>query len=220
MLKAVLCDIDGTLVDSNTLHAEAWMRTFAKFGYNFSLDDLLHQIGKGGDQLIPHYIPSDQLPQLKEPMEKYRKELFHAEYFGRIRPFPGARALLQKMRAAGLRVAVATSASREDLGKLKEIARINDLVEEETTRDDAAQSKPHPDIFNATLDRLKVQPSEAMALGDTPWDIEAAKRAGMSTVAVMNGGWTKEQLFSAGAIAAYKDVAELADRFEQSEFSR
>ena len=103
MLKAVLCDIDGTLVDSNTLHAEAWMRTFAKFGYNFSLDDLLHQIGKGGDQLIPHYIPSDQLPQLKDPMEKYRKELFHAEYFGRIRPFPGARALLQKMRAAGLK---------------------------------------------------------------------------------------------------------------------
>jgi HAD superfamily hydrolase (TIGR01509 family) len=220
MLKAVLCDIDGTLVDSNTLHAEAWMRAFARFGYNFSLDDLLHQIGKGGDQLIPHYIPSEQLPQLKEPIEKFRKELFHAEYFDRVRPFSGARALLEKMRAAGLRVAVASSASRDDLGKLKEIAQIEDLVEEETTKDDAEKSKPHPDIFQATLDRLKVQPAEAMALGDTPWDIEAAKRAGVSTVAVTSGGWPKEQLSSAGAIAVYKDVAELADRFEQSEFSR
>jgi phosphoglycolate phosphatase-like HAD superfamily hydrolase len=119
MLKAVLCDIDATLFDSNTLDAEAWMRAFAKFGYNFSLDDLLHQIGKGGDQLVPRYIPSDQLPRLKEPIENYRKELFHAEYFGRIRPFPGARALLQKMRTPGLRVAVASSASREDLGKSK-----------------------------------------------------------------------------------------------------
>jgi phosphoglycolate phosphatase-like HAD superfamily hydrolase len=117
-------------------------------------------------------------------------------------------------------VAVASSASRDDLGKLKEIAQIEDLVEEETTKDDAEKSKPHPDIFQATLDRLKVQPPEAMALGDTPWDIEAAKRAGVSTVAVTSGGWTKEQLSSAGAIAVYKDVAELADRFEQSEFSR
>jgi HAD superfamily hydrolase (TIGR01509 family) len=220
MVKAALCDIDGTLVDSNTLHAEAWVRTFAKFGYQFSLDDLLHQIGKGGDQLIPHYIPSDRLPHLKEPIEKFRKELFHAEYFDRIRPFPGARSLLQKMRAAGLRVAVASSASRDDLDKLKAIARIEDLVEEETTRDDAAKSKPQPDIFQAALDRLKVQPSEAMALGDTPWDIEAAKRAGVNTVAVTSGGWSEEQLSSAGAIAVYKDVAELADRFEQSEFSR
>jgi HAD superfamily hydrolase (TIGR01509 family) len=220
MLKAVLCDIDGTLVDSNALHAEAWMKAFAHFGYHFTVDDLLHQIGKGGDQLIPHYIPPDQLPQLEEPIKKFRKALFQAQYFNRIRPFPGARALLQKMRSAGLRVALASSADRGDLPRLKEIAQITDLVEEETTSDDAEKSKPHPDIFQATLDRLKLHASEVIALGDTPWDIEGAKKAGVNTVAVTSGGWTENQLYSFGAIAVYRDVGQLAHEFERSEFCR
>jgi HAD superfamily hydrolase (TIGR01509 family) len=220
MLKAVLCDIDGTLVDSNALHAEAWMRTFAHFGYTFTFEDILHQIGKGGDQLIPHYISAEQLPQVEKRIKTYRKDLFQAEYFDRIKGIPGSRALLRKMREAGLRIALASSADEEDLPRLKSIAEIEDLVEEETASDDAEQSKPHPDIFQAALARLRVQPSEAMALGDTPWDIEAAKNAGINTVAVTSGGWTEEQLYLAGAIAVYRDVGELADRFEQSEFSR
>ncbi|HEY6990250.1 MAG TPA: HAD family hydrolase [Bryobacteraceae bacterium] len=219
MLKAVLCDIDGTLVDSNVLHAEAWVRAFAHFGYRFSLDDVLHQIGKGGDQLIPHYVPSDRLADLEEPIKKFRKDLFHEQYFDRIKAFPGSRALIEKMRRAGLRIALASSADKEDLGRLKRIAQIEDLVEEETAGEDADKSKPHPDIFKAALDRLRVDSSEAMALGDTPWDIEAAAKAGLPTVAVTSGGWAEDQLRTAGAIAVYKGVAEIAERFERSEFN-
>ena len=219
MLKAVLCDIDGTLVDSNVLHAEAWVRAFAHFGYRFRLDDVLHQIGKGGDQLIPHYIPSDRLAELEEPIKKFRKDLFHEQYFDRIKAFPGARVLLEKMRRAGLCIALASSDDKEDLGRLKRIAQIEDLVEEETAGEDADKSKPHPDIFEAALDRLRVDSSEAMALGDTPWDIEAAAKAGLPTVAVTSGGWVEDQLRAAGAIAVYQGVADIAERFENSEFN-
>jgi HAD superfamily hydrolase (TIGR01509 family) len=220
MLKAVLCDIDGTLVDSNVLHAEAWVRAFAHFGYNFTRNDILHQIGKGGDQLIPHYIPADRLPELEGPIQKFRKELFHAQYFDQIKPFPGARNLLEKMRHAGLRIALATSADKEDLSRLKRIADIEDLVEEETASEDAQKSKPHPDIFQAALVRLQVEPSAAMALGDTPWDVQAAGNTGISTVAVTSGGWDEDQLYTAGAIAVYEGVAKIAEVFERSEFSR
>lgn len=219
MLKAVLCDIDGTLVDSNAQHAEAWVRAFAHFGFRFTFEDILHQIGKGGDQLLPHYIPVEQLSQLEEPIKKYRKALFQTQYFDQLKAFPGARTLLQKMRQAGLRIGLATSADKGDLARLKRIAEIEDLVEDETTSDDAEKSKPHPDIFQVALARLRVQPSEAMALGDTPWDIEAAKGAQINTVAVTSGGWTEPQLYSAGAIAVYADVAELAAEFERSEFT-
>jgi HAD superfamily hydrolase (TIGR01509 family) len=220
MLKAVLCDIDGTLVDSNVLHAEAWVQAFAHFGYNFTRTDILHQIGKGGDQLIPHYIPADRLPELEEPIKTFRKELFHAQYFDRIKPFPGARALLEKMRHAGLRIALATSADKEDLGRLKRIAGIADLVEEETASEDAQKSKPHPDIFQAALVRLQVESSAAIALGDTPWDVQAAGNTGISTMAVTSGGWDEDQLYTAGAIAVYEGVAKIAEVFERSEFSR
>jgi HAD superfamily hydrolase (TIGR01509 family) len=220
MLKAVLCDIDGTLVDSNALHAEAWVRAFAHFGYRFTRNDILHQIGKGGDQLIPYYIPADRLPELEEPIKEFRKALFHAEYFDRIKPFPGARALLEKMRHAGLRIALASSADKEDLSRLKRIAQIEGMVEEETASEDAPKSKPHPDIFQATLARLQVKPAEAIALGDTPWDIQAAGKTGIATVAVTSGGWAEDQLYAAGAIAVYDGVAKIAETFEQSEFSR
>ncbi|AXC10412.1 putative phosphatase [Acidisarcina polymorpha] len=220
MLEAVLCDMDGTLVDSNALHAEAWSRTFAHFGIVVGFDEALHQIGKGGDQIIPTFVSRESLPRLEKPIKEYRSSLFHREYFNRIKAFPGSRELLLKMRAVGLRIAVASSSEKDDLEKLKEIAGIADLVEKETSSDDANQSKPEPDIFQAALDRLGVQPAEAIALGDTPWDIEAASKAGVPTIAVTSGGWTEEELLQAGAIEVYKDVHEISEMFTKSRLNR
>jgi HAD superfamily hydrolase (TIGR01509 family) len=218
MLKAVLCDLDGTLLDSNSLHAEAWRRTLVHFGYQVSFDEALHQIGKGGDQLIPVFVPKNDRQQLEKSIEEFRKNLFHSEYFDKVKPFPGARELLQKMKGAGLRIGIASSASKEDLERLEKIADITDLVEEETSSDDAAISKPAPDIFQAALQRLRLDASECLALGDTPWDIEAGLTAGLPTIALTCGGWTEQQLRSAGAIEVYRDPAELRDRFDQSAF--
>jgi HAD superfamily hydrolase (TIGR01509 family) len=218
MLKAVLCDLDGTLVDSNKLHAEAWQRAFQHFGISVSVDDTLHQIGKGGDQLLPVFVPKEDLNRIGKQIAEYRKQLFEAEYFHQVKAIPGSRELLLKMKQAGLRVAIASSASKEDLKKLKEIANIKDLVEEETSSDDAERSKPSPDIFQAALERVGLEASEALALGDTPWDIKAARQAGIATVAVTSGGWQEAELHEADALAIYRDVSEIAVHFEGSPF--
>ena len=113
MLKAVLCDLDGTLLDSNELHAAAWQRTFENFGYHVTFDEVLHQIGKGGDQLIPVFVPEKDRERMQKPIEEFRKNLFHAEYFDKITAFPDARELLLRMRERGLRIAIASSASKQ-----------------------------------------------------------------------------------------------------------
>jgi len=220
MIRAVLCDLDGTLLDSNALHAEAWQRTLNHFGYTVSSDEALHQIGKGGDQLIPVFVPESDRHLLQKPIEDFRKALFHSQYFDKVKPFPDARELLQKMKEAGLRIAIASSASREDIARLEEIANISGLVDKETSSDDAERSKPAPDIFQATLNQLQLQASDCLALGDTPWDIQSAAKAGIRTVALTCGGWTEQQLGEAGACEVYRDPEHLLERFEQSVFMR
>ncbi len=219
-LQAVLCDMDGTLVDSNALHAAAWQESFAHFGISVSFDAALHQIGKGGDQLIPVFVPHADVERLKKSLEEYRKELFASKYFNKITVFPGVRDVLQRMKASGLRIAIASSASQEDLAKLKEMAAITDLVEEESSKDDANKSKPEPDIFESTLARLNLPAQATVALGDTPWDIQAAAKAGLATVAVTSGGWKEAELREAGALEVYRDIAHLGQQLENSVFGR
>lgn len=216
--EAVLCDVDGTLLDSNALHAEAWQKTFEHFGIQTDFDEVLHQIGKGGDHLLPVFVPEGDRERLGKQMQEYRKELFRREYLQRVKPFPGARDLLVKMKDAGIRVAIASSSNKEDLKKFEEIASITDLVDEETSADDAERSKPAPDIFQAALDRLGLPPERVLALGDTPWDVQAAGKAKVKTVAVTSGGWTEEELREAGALEVYRDVSQLSEKFEGSAF--
>lgn len=214
--QAVLCDLDGTLLDSNSQHAEAWQKAFEHFGISTTFEQVLHQIGKGGDNLIPVFVPERDRRRLQEPLEEYRKELYRREYLPHIKAFPGARDLLLKMKAIGIRIALASSSNKEDLKKYKEIADITDLVDEETSSDDTEHSKPAPDIFQASLDRLKLPADSVIALGDTPWDIEAAGKAGVKTIAVTSGGWSEQDLREAGAIAVYPSVAELSQNFNCS----
>ncbi len=220
MRKAVLCDLDGTLLDSNHFHAEAWQRTFAEFGIPSSFEDVVKQIGKGGDNLIPCFVPKDRLEQLEEKLKDFRKHLFHREYMDRIVPFSDAALMLRRMRRQQLRVAVASSSNKEDLHAFLMLLRIHDVVEEHTTADDAEQTKPAPDIFQASLKQLGIDPSEAIALGDTPWDIQAARKAGVDTVAVTCGGWCEQDLKQAGAIAVFRDPADILRNFEASPFAQ
>lgn len=219
MYKAVLCDMDGTLLDSNHFHAEAWQRTFAEFGFNVSFEDMVKQIGKGGDQVIPAVVPKDKCDELEEPIKKFRTKLFHREYMDRIVPFSDARRLLERMRQEGLRLAIASSSDKGDLEAFLMLLKVHDLVEENTTADDAEQSKPEPGIFEAALKKLKIEPGEAIVLGDTPWDIEAAKKAGIASVAVRCGGWKEDELKQAGAIAVYRDPADILRNFDTSPFA-
>lgn len=220
MVKAVLCDIDGTLVQSNWLHAEAWQRAFEGLGTRLELEEIRRQIGKGGDQLVPVFVPWWKVKCVREPLEAYRKHLFQTDFLARVEPMPRVREFLLRVQAAGIRIALASSASREDLAVYKKIAQMEDLVEEESSADDADRSKPHPDIFEATLHRLRLKPDEVLALGDTPYDAEAAGKAGIWTIGVMSGGWSREDLLAAGCVEVYRDVAELLEGFEQSALLR
>jgi len=220
MVKAVLCDIDGTLVESNWLHAAAWRDAFAVMGIPLELEDVRRQIGKGGDELIPVFVPWWKRKFVEEPLKRYRGYVFKTEYMSKVKVFPRVRDLLLHMKEAGIRVSLASSAHHDEVQVYKKIARIEDLVEEDTSADDAKRSKPHPDIFEATLKKLGVKAKDALALGDTPYDAEAAGKAGVWTVGVTTGGWSEKELMDAGCVEVWKDVGELLENFERSAFLR
>jgi len=220
MIKALLCDIDGTLVQSNWLHAEAWRDAFDAMEIRVEVEEVRRQIGKGGDELVPVFVPWWMRKHVEEPLERYRKFVFQTEYLPQVKPIPRVRELLLRLKEAGIRLALASSASKEDLRTYKKIVNMEDLIEEESSADDADRSKPHPDIFEATLKRLGLKASEVLALGDTPYDAEAAGKAGIWAIGVMTGGWSREDLLAAGCIEVYEDVGELLDKFEQSALLR
>jgi HAD superfamily hydrolase (TIGR01549 family) len=217
VIKAVIFDIDGTLVDSVDLHARAWQEALAHFGKQVEYERVRSQIGKGGDQLMPVFLSEEELERFGEELEEYRGELFKREYMPRVKGFPAVRELFQRIEREGLRIALASSAKGDELKTYKKIARIEDLVEEETSSDDADKSKPHPDIFEAALERLgDVEPSEAIVVGDTPYDAEAAGKAGLKTIGLLCGGFPEEDLRAAGCVQIYRDPADLLARFDTS----
>jgi HAD superfamily hydrolase (TIGR01509 family) len=220
MVKAVLCDIDGTLVESNWLHARAWRDAFAEIDIDLDVETVRRQIGKGGDELIPVFVPWWRRTAVDQPLKAYRKFIFQQDYLPQVKALPGARDLLVRCKEAGIDVALATSADRDDLEIYKRIVGMEDLVDKSTSASDADKAKPHPDIFAATLRKLKLPASECIALGDTPYDAEAAGLAGLRTIGVTTGGWTHEELLKAGCVEVYESVAELLEKFEQSALVR
>ena len=217
MIKAVIFDIDGTLVDSVDLHAQAWKEAFKHFGKDIPYQQVRRQIGKGGDQLMPVFFSKEELEEFGEEMEEYRGKLFKRDYLPRVRAFPSVRELFQRIKEDGKRIALASSAKEEELAAYKKIAEIEDLVEEETSADDADKSKPHPDIFKAVLDRLEdVSAAEAVVIGDTPYDAEAAGKLRLRTIGVRCGGFPEEELLAAGAIAVYDGPADLLARYDET----
>ena len=217
MLKAVIFDVDGTLVDSVDLHARAWQEALAHFGKRVEYERVRYQIGKGGDQLMPVFLSREELDEFGEQLEEYRGELFKRDYLPRVAGFPAVRELFERVRREGLQIALASSAKADELKAYKKVARIKDLVEEETSADDAEKSKPHPDIFEAALARLDgVSPSEAVVVGDTPYDAEAAGKAGVKTVGLLCGGFPEADLRAAGCVRIYRDAAHLLAEYDSS----
>ena len=217
MLKAIIFDIDGTLVDSVDLHARAWQETFRHFGREVEFEKVRHQIGKGGDQLKPVFFSAEELARIGEEMDEFRGDLFKREYISLVRAFPQVRELFQRIRQDGKRIALASSAKQDELKVYKELARITDLVEEETSADDAEKSKPHPDIFEATLAALgDVRADEAIVIGDTPYDAEAAGKINLPTIGVLCGGFPETELRAAGCTHIYRDPADLLARYDAS----
>jgi HAD superfamily hydrolase (TIGR01509 family) len=216
-LKAVILDIDGTLVLSNDAHAQAWVESFAAYGYDVPFDKVRPLIGMGGDQVVPKMVPglNDEEGDGKAIAEK-RKELIINRFGPELAPTKGSRELILRMQEAGLRLFIATSATSQELSVLLKAAQVDDLLDKDkaATSNDAEASKPAPDIVEAALNKLKMEPSEVLMLADTPYDIKSAKGAGVGVIAVRCGGFDDEQL--AGAVAIYDDPADLLAHYANS----
>jgi len=216
-LQGVLLDIDGTLILSNDIHAQAWVEAFAAFGYEVPFDQVRPLIGMGGDRIIPKFAPGLNDEEGKgKTIADHRKSLLKNKFASQIAPANGARELVLKMQDSGLKLTIASSANPEELGLLLKAAQVDDLdlIPEATTSGDADASKPAPDIVQAALAKSQLAPDEVVMVGDTPYDIESAGKAGVQVIAVRCGGFSDEQL--KGAIAIYDDPADLLERYDQS----
>ncbi len=222
MAEAIIFDIDGTLLDSVDLHAQAWQEAFRDFGHEIAFDQIRSQIGKGGDQLLPVFLSPEELRNEGEKLQEFRGKLFKAKYLDKVKPFPGVRALFLKLKEKGQRIGLASSAKGDELKDFERIAQIDDLVEVETSSADAKRSKPHPDIFEAALERLgdKVPHEEVMVVGDSPHDAEAAGKAGLRTIGVLCGGFPEKDLRAAGCIAIYQGPEDLLRQYENSPLAK
>jgi HAD superfamily hydrolase (TIGR01509 family) len=180
MIEAIIFDVDGTLVDSVDLHAQAWVEAFAQFGKRVGFNDVRSQIGKGGDQLLPVFLSRQERAEFGKQLEAWRGEFFVTHEQPRVLPFPRVRPLFQALHDRGLKLVLGTSGTQDQIDFNKRACNISDLVDVEVTAEDVARSKPHPDIFMAALDKLgRPDPRSVLVVGDSPYDAIAAQRAGL-----------------------------------------
>jgi HAD superfamily hydrolase (TIGR01509 family) len=213
---AVLLDIDGTLVDSNNAHASAWSEAFASHGRHYPPETIRPLIGKGGDKVLRELAALDDESGEGKRISEARAEIFKTRYLPTLKPTPGAAALVAWLLESGLEVVVATSARQAEVRGLLAVCSGQALVRDATTADDAERSKPDPDIVIAALTHSRASPQRAVMIGDTPYDIDAARRAGVAAIALRCGGWDDDALH--GAIAIYDDPRQLLDRLDHSPF--
>jgi beta-phosphoglucomutase-like phosphatase (HAD superfamily) len=214
LLRGVIFDIDGTLVDSNDAHALAWVDTFTEAGYEVPFEVVRPLIGMGGDKLLPKTIGKKHDSKEGKALGERRSEIFRSKYLPGLRALPGSRALVERVRDANLKPIVATSAKDEELKGLLEAAKVADLMEEKATASDAKRSKPDPDIVEAAIEQADIEPSDLVMIGDTPYDIEAATRAGIRIIGFRSGGWSDADLH--GAVEIYDGPQHLLELYSSS----
>jgi HAD superfamily hydrolase (TIGR01509 family) len=213
-IRGVILDVDGTLIESNDAHAHAWVEAMAEYGYFVTFDKVRPLVGMGGDKVLPETIAVQKDSTDGKKIDAKRMQVFKQLYLPGIQPFPGARELLHRMREQGLKLAVASSSTPDELRALLQIVGAEDLIEKESSSKDARHSKPDPDVMTATLKKLGYPANEVVMIGDTPYDIEAARKVGVGTIAFRCGGWHDADL--GGALAVYDGPADLLAHYDTS----
>ena len=211
-MKTVLLDVDGTLVDSNLQHAEAWSLAFKEFGFSFSAAEVFPYIGMGGEKLVGALVPGIEEKE-KIKIGERRSEIFLKQYAPHVRATSGAHDLISGLQRRGHRPTVATSAQKSELKVLLSTTGLSELLRSAVTADEVKRSKPDPDIVMEALQKTKTAPNDAVMVGDTPYDIEAAHRAGVQIIALLCGGRTDSDL--QGAEAIYRDPGDLTEHLNQ-----
>ena len=214
--KAVIFDVDGTLVDSNDLHVECWRQAFRRFGKDVPFAAIRQQVGKGGDQMLPVFFSPEELRRIGKDLTEYRTELYKRDYLPLVKPFPRVRELMEKLHSDGKMIALATSSKKDEVERLVKLIACEDILDVVTTGDDAERTKPAPDIFAVALGKLDVSASDAIAVGDSPYDAEASRKLGLSIIGVLCGGFPEQWLRDAGCCAIYDSPADLLERYIES----
>ena len=213
-VKAVLFDVDGTLVDSNDAHAAAWVSAFREHGVTVDAALVRRCIGMGGDKLMPAVSGIEEESERGSAIAARRGEIFKTKFLPALKPFKDAHRLVAALKERGFTAVAASSAQKDELSALLQLAGAEWLMDSATSSDDADESKPAPDIIEAALEKAKATPADAIMIGDTPYDIEAATRAGVKTIAFRSGGWSDADL--KGAIAIYDGPWDLLARVDES----
>lgn len=212
--KAVVLDLDGTLVDTNEYHVRAWLDTLAEYGYEPGYGEVRRLIGMGTDNFLPALVGLAEDDPKTEEIGDRRGEIFKTRYMPRARAFPRARELLERMKGEGLTLVAASSSTSSEVEKLLEKVGAGGLVESATSSTDAEHSKPDPDIVEAALEKAGFPPEQVVMIGDSPYDVEAAHKAGIEIIGLRCGGFSDSDL--AGTITIYDDPADLLARFDDS----
>ena len=214
-MPAALLDVDGTLVDTNYHHALAWFRAFREHGIVLPLWRIHRTVGMGGDQLVPALAPGID-DDLHAAIEETRGERY-AELIDEAQPLDEAHELIADLKSRGVTVVLASSSPQDELDHYLDLLDARDLADGWTTKDDVDATKPEPDLVLAALEKAGTR--EAVMLGDTRWDVEAARKAGVETVCVMTGGWSREELLSAGAVAVFESLGDLRQELDETPLS-
>lgn len=210
-----ILDIDGTLVDTNYQHALAWYRAFAKFDVVLPIWRIHRHIGMGGDQLIPALTDDDFERERGDDVRDAEKRLY-MQMIGEVEPMRDARKLIEDVKARGHKALLASSAKQDEVDHYLDLLDARELADGWTSSADVQSTKPEPDLVHAALAKAGAEPGEAVMIGDTPWDVQAAERAGVPTIAVMTGGFSEQELRDAGAVAVYESVAELREQLDRT----
>ncbi len=213
-LQGILLDIDGTLVDSNDANARAWMEALLAHGFEINYLKLREAVGMGGDNLLPKLAGIDADSDIGKAVGETRSQILKTKYLPGLQAFPQVKDLLTRLHQSGLQLVVATSAKPDEAEALLALTGARDLVSEIATTEDAENSKPDPDILHAALQKSGLSADTVLMLGDTPYDIEAAEKAGIKSIGVRCGGWSAPDLH--GALAVYNDPADLLKNYDTS----
>ncbi|MEA2157604.1 MAG: hypothetical protein QOE11_3744 [Solirubrobacteraceae bacterium] len=212
---AAILDIDGTLVDSNYQHALAWYRAFRLHGITIPVWRCHRAIGMGGDQLV-RYLAGEGFDEREGDVVRTEEHALFQQLKHEVQPFAGARGLIEDLKARGSRVVLASSAKAEDVAHYLDLLDARELADGWTDSDSVERTKPAPDLVQAALDLVDGGP--AVMIGDSTWDVEAAKAAKVKTICVRTGGFGADELQDAGATAVFESIADLRERLSETPF--
>ena len=210
---AAILDVDGTLVDTNYQHALAWYRAFRQHGVTLALWEIHRRIGMGGDQLVTSLVGEGFEERYGDDVRAAEKALYLA-LMPEVQPLPGARDLLEALHARGHTIILASSAKPDELQHYIMLLDAQEIVDGWTDSGDVAQTKPEPDLVQAAVEKAGGGP--AVMIGDSVWDCEAAKRAGLKTIGVLTGGFSEDELEDAGAVAVFRSLPSLTEGLDNT----